>query len=173
VGNWYKVTKRINDRLYDYWQRTERDGNYVKTYNKYIGPSTASQETITGQQWSTEQNALRAVKQAFPHLDCRDCRMGKRDGAWRCLRHYNEAEDNERAIRQTGVGITTDQELFKPEVLTPDERREDERIRYGSRAARIREQESAVKKAKRKSSGTGAENPFIGKILRKKPRDKI
>jgi hypothetical protein len=39
MGAWYKVTKRINGRLYDYWQRTERLGRSVKTYNKYIGPS--------------------------------------------------------------------------------------------------------------------------------------
>jgi hypothetical protein len=31
VGNWYRVTKRINDRLYDYWQRTKRVGKSVKT----------------------------------------------------------------------------------------------------------------------------------------------
>jgi hypothetical protein len=39
MGNWYKVTKRINGRLYDYWQRTYRVGNSVKTQNKYIGPT--------------------------------------------------------------------------------------------------------------------------------------
>jgi hypothetical protein len=26
VGNWYRVSKRINGRLYDYWQRTYRVG---------------------------------------------------------------------------------------------------------------------------------------------------
>lgn len=35
---WYRVTKNINGRLYDYWQRTERQGKNVKTFNKYIGP---------------------------------------------------------------------------------------------------------------------------------------
>jgi hypothetical protein len=39
MGNWYKVTKRINGRLYDYWQRTYRVGKSVKTENKYIGPA--------------------------------------------------------------------------------------------------------------------------------------
>jgi hypothetical protein len=40
MGSWYKVTKKINGRLYDYWQRTERHGRSVKTFNKYIGPAS-------------------------------------------------------------------------------------------------------------------------------------
>lgn len=102
---WYRVTKRIHGRLYDYWQRTERDGKHTKTYNKYIGPSTGRQATITGAQWNTQQNALRAAKERFSHLDCRDCLIGKRDGYWRCPRHYDEKEDNARAIRDTGTGV--------------------------------------------------------------------
>ena len=39
MGNWYRVTKRINGRLYDYWQRTYRVGKAVKTENQYIGPA--------------------------------------------------------------------------------------------------------------------------------------
>lgn len=39
MGSWYKVTKRINGRLYDYWQRTFRVGKSVKTENRYIGPA--------------------------------------------------------------------------------------------------------------------------------------
>ena len=39
MGNWYRVTKRINGRLYDYWQRTYRAGKAVKTENRYIGPA--------------------------------------------------------------------------------------------------------------------------------------
>lgn len=38
MANWYRVTKRINGRLYDYWQRTHREGKSVKTENRYIGP---------------------------------------------------------------------------------------------------------------------------------------
>lgn len=39
MGSWYRVTKRINGRLYDYWQKTYRVGGSVKTLNKYIGPA--------------------------------------------------------------------------------------------------------------------------------------
>jgi hypothetical protein len=33
---WYRVTKKINGRFYDYWQRTYRVGKSVKTENRYI-----------------------------------------------------------------------------------------------------------------------------------------
>lgn len=49
MGNWYRVTKRINGRLYDYWQRTHRVGKSVKTYNKYIGPSGRTSATRSPQ----------------------------------------------------------------------------------------------------------------------------
>jgi hypothetical protein len=39
---WYRVTKKINGRFYDYWQRTYRVGKAVKTENKYIGPASRS-----------------------------------------------------------------------------------------------------------------------------------
>jgi hypothetical protein len=39
---WYRVTKKIKGRLYDYWQRTYRVGRSVKTENRYIGPSSKS-----------------------------------------------------------------------------------------------------------------------------------
>src|SRR5262245_58291450 len=42
MGNWYKVTKRINGRSYHYWQRTYRVGKSVKTENRYIGPAQHS-----------------------------------------------------------------------------------------------------------------------------------
>jgi polyhydroxyalkanoate synthesis regulator phasin len=37
--NWYRVTKTIRGRKYDYWQKTYRVGRSVKTLNKYIGPA--------------------------------------------------------------------------------------------------------------------------------------
>lgn len=53
MGNWYKVTKKISGRFYDYWQRTYRAGKSVKTENKYIGlsgkmpPSAGSSNGMT------------------------------------------------------------------------------------------------------------------------------
>jgi hypothetical protein len=42
VGSWYQVTKKINDRFYDYGQRTYRVGKSIKTENRYIGPTSRS-----------------------------------------------------------------------------------------------------------------------------------
>ncbi len=47
MGNWYRVTKKINGRLYDYWQRTYRVGKSVKTENRYIGPSRTPAPAVT------------------------------------------------------------------------------------------------------------------------------
>jgi len=56
VGNWYRVTKRINGRLYLYWQKTYRVGSSVKTLNKYIGPANNP----------PRMPSLRAVMQNLP-----------------------------------------------------------------------------------------------------------
>jgi len=47
------------------------------------------------------------------------------------------------------------------------QRREDERIQYGPRAARIRRQEAAVRKAKRETADIKKLNPFIARMLKK------
>jgi hypothetical protein len=44
---WYRVTKKIKGRLYDYWQRTYRVGKSVKTENRYIGPSHKGDSVAT------------------------------------------------------------------------------------------------------------------------------
>jgi hypothetical protein len=46
MGKWYKVTKRINGRFYDYWQRTYRVGKSMKTENKYIGPALGRNDRV-------------------------------------------------------------------------------------------------------------------------------
>lgn len=39
MNGFYRVTKKINGHLYDYWQRTKRIGKSMKTENVYIGPA--------------------------------------------------------------------------------------------------------------------------------------
>lgn len=48
MGSWYRVTKTISGRKYDYWQRTYRVGKSVKTKNKYIGPSDGGARGTAG-----------------------------------------------------------------------------------------------------------------------------
>jgi hypothetical protein len=45
------------------------------------------------------------------------------------------------------------------------QRREDERMQYGPRAARVRKQEAAVRRAKRNTRGIKKLNPFIAQVL--------
>jgi hypothetical protein len=80
-------------------------------------------------------------------------------------RVYDALERRARAPREGGDGQPD--RVFEPVVLSAQERREDERIQYGPRAARIRTQKAAVRKAKRETKGIKALNPFIAKMLRK------
>ena len=50
---WYRVTKTIRGREYDYWQQTHRVGRSVKTENIYIGPTSRN---IQGQHALTIKN---------------------------------------------------------------------------------------------------------------------
>jgi hypothetical protein len=59
----------------------------------------------------------------------------------------------------------TDQ-AFKPVVLSAKERREDERIQYGNLKYRIARQKAAVRKAKRKTNGIKALNPFLAQGIK-------
>ncbi len=57
---WYRVTKKINGRFYDYWQRTYRVGKSVKTENRYIGPSLKGGFTTAPSGVSHEREPLYA-----------------------------------------------------------------------------------------------------------------
>jgi hypothetical protein len=130
MGNWYKVTKRINGRLYDYWQRTERHGKSTKTFNKYIGRSgSGSAATITAASSDTA-----AFKPDRPE-----------DAIWKLNPVHNP----------DGVDLRQYKRAMEAE------RREDERIQYGSLAARKGRQKQAVRDAKRKTRATKAVNPFL------------
>ena len=128
MGTWYKVTKRINGRLYDYWQRTYRVGKQVKTENKYIGRADFSDASIAmGPQQTVPEDAMYQLNP-----------MHNPDGV--DLRQYRKVVEQER--------------------------RENERLRYGNLKDRIARQESAVRKAKRKAKGIKAANPFLAQLLK-------
>jgi hypothetical protein len=137
MGNWYKVTKRINGRLYDYWQRTFSVGKSVKTENRYIGPVSHAAPIVS------------AVTDQYERT---------------------VAEHREYLGKAAFVAPPQpDEPIFTPVTLSAAERREDERIQYGSRAARIRKQKAAVRKVKRKTKGIKSANPFLAQALIKKP----
>src|SRR4051794_3703551 len=39
MGNWYRVVKTIKGHRYVYLQQTYREGNHVRTRNRYLGPA--------------------------------------------------------------------------------------------------------------------------------------
>jgi hypothetical protein len=63
---WYRVTKKIHGRFYDYWQRTCRVGKTVKTENKYIGPSSKSLRAFEPPTLTRQRNPATAEQQALP-----------------------------------------------------------------------------------------------------------
>src|SRR5215475_6675621 len=66
MRKWYKVTKRINGRLYDYWQRTYRVGKSVKTENKYIGPAFGRNDRVLLVHKVSGARQERTIRNALP-----------------------------------------------------------------------------------------------------------
>jgi hypothetical protein len=155
VGNWYRVSKRINGRLYDYWQRTKRVGRSVKTENKYIGPASSgittnrnqinellgkqnpeipSTPTVTAE--SVSPTAPYTPEEALPQLTPFTSQLEGRD-----KRDYERHLDKIRA--------------------------EDEEIQYGKLKDRIKRQDAKVRTAKRRTKGIKSFNPFVAQALLK------
>jgi hypothetical protein len=63
---WYRVTKKIKGRHYDYLQRTYRVGKSVKTENRYIGPSTKSGFTTSAASAASNREPLYAGQFEIP-----------------------------------------------------------------------------------------------------------
>src|SRR6266705_345731 len=63
---WYRVTKKINGRFYDYWQRTYRVGKSVKTENRYIGPSLSGGSPAATASPAVEREPLYAGQFEIP-----------------------------------------------------------------------------------------------------------
>jgi hypothetical protein len=141
MGNWYRVTKRINGRLYDYWQRTYRVVKSVKTENKYIGPAGSAAVHSAG---------TRAACITPPTCSI-SAPTTPEDAIWQLNPVHNP----------DGV------DLRQYKKFIEQERREDEHIQYGNLKDRIARQEAAVRKAKRKAKGIKAANPFLAQLLKK------
>jgi hypothetical protein len=66
MRKWYKVTKRINGRSYDYWQRTYRVGKSVKTANKYIGPAFGRNDRVLLVHKTSGARQERTIHNVYP-----------------------------------------------------------------------------------------------------------
>jgi hypothetical protein len=157
MGDWYRVTKTIHGRYYDYWQRTERHGKQVKTFNKYIGPTSTS--PIVGIPASAQKSgsSLSSVKidqsniadssapiSAPPNIPATSREVMKQFNP-----HYGLHKQFQRILDKNAKM----------------QRREVERIQYASCAARIRKMEKKIRVAKRGAKGAGATNAFLGRAV--------
>ena len=149
MGNWYRVTKCINGRLYDYWQRTYRVGKSVKTENKYIGP-TSNGPSSSGVHASSISSPAPAMSQ------------------------YELTLQQHHVLLRNMQATPPEPELPEPEPrykrleLSQEEWREiraAERERKKEFDAGMKRQAAQVRAAKRKSRGTGAINPFLGQAI--------
>ena len=141
---WYKVTKRINGRLYDYWQRTYRVGKSVKTENKYIGPAGSGSRSSSGTTHTATKFETVPLTTSQPPPP-----------AAAQLAHENVMSHFDR---YAGFSKEFRQLLKKAD---DKERREYEHDRYGPLKERIKRQQAAVRKAKRQTTGIKALNPFL------------
>ena len=141
---WYKVTKRINGRFYDYWQRTYRVGKSVKTENKYIGPAGSGSPSSSGTTCTATKVETLPQKTSQPPPPAAAQRAQES-----VMSHFDPYAGFSKEFRKL-VKKADDQE-----------RREYEHDRYGPLKERIKRQEAAVRKAKRKTRGIKALNPFL------------
>ena len=139
---WYQVVKTINGKAYLYWQRTQRIGGKVKTSNQYIGPATA---IFKG---GGPGGISFIIKHDGTHMI-----PSKPD-----LEHEQIMQEKK----------TAEQYIFAPTVLDEAERREDERIRYGSLKARKERAAKLLKQAKKMARGRHYINPFLASAKPKK-----
>lgn len=149
---WYRTTKKINGHLYDYWQRTYRVGKSVKTENKYIGPSGASGSAHTSIRLGIQKHRSADDSAVQPTY----------------ANQLSTTTSLPTTVSQPDpYPASTADNPFEATTLSKAERRDDERIQYGPRAARIRKMEAAIRKAKRETRRIKKLNPFLGKALKK------
>jgi hypothetical protein len=146
MGSWYRVTKRINGRLYHYWQRTYRAGKSVKTENKYIGPvancSVSAPSTYSTTAPTTPEDVM--VQYFSPNAP-------------------DERErGNIRKLNGEKKAILRNEAYFNADAF---DRVQDE-LDYAYAVKRDTEKR---REAKRKTKGIKAANPFMAQALVKKP----
>ncbi len=97
---WYRVTKRINGRLYDYWQRTYRVGKSVKTENKYIGPAGTSSKLAGFHQAVSAQIDGRTPYSYFAQME-----LAKRVPQSKSAQEFVNALTDDYAARAKSQGL--------------------------------------------------------------------
>jgi hypothetical protein len=180
MGNWYKVTKRINGRLYDYWQRTNRVGGRVKTENKYIGPAgsvkAAAVRAAMAAPGVNDPNDIRHIIHgantiAYDHAEKVAYRVVPAD-------QYQQTVTEHREHLANADYTPPAPEVIEPEPkprredYTADEWRELQRLKREQKRefdAAMKIQNAKVRAVKRKTRGIKAVNPFLAQGMELKP----
>jgi hypothetical protein len=153
VGSWYRVTKKINGRFYDYWQRTCRVGKSVKTENKYIGPAGTAKigatggytPAATGTLFTHRPSSKSSLTSLEPEISpTAPCFPEEALQQIRPFTDFLDGKDRRRYERQR-----------------TKERAEDEAIQYGHLSKRIKRHKARYRAAKSATRGIKSLNPFI------------
>jgi hypothetical protein len=146
---WYRVTKKIKGRLYDYWQRTYRVGKSVKTENRYIGPSTkGSVFTTTPASAVPQREPLYASQFEIP-ITASSSTEQREPGRIRDLKKEKKAIMRAAEFDHEAFGAVQDELDYAYAVKADKEKK---------RAARA------------KIKGIKVLNAFVAQALNKKPR---
>jgi len=152
---WYIVIKTIKGHRYRYRQRTWREGGRVRTESIYLGPADG------GRSVNPASGAGAKVASGASTASIRPPSVSG-----------TAARVPEEAIHQltpfTAHLKGKDRREYERE--RERQRREDERIQYGPRAARVRKMEAKIRAAKRKTAGIKKLNPFIALGIKKKDK---
>lgn len=101
--SWYKVIKTIRGRQYLYWQRTQRVGRKVKTYNKYIGPAHGSLVASTGELWIPKMDGSGELKYVPSQPDLSEQQKGYEELA--AVMNWDEKTDDATERRVTSAAV--------------------------------------------------------------------
>lgn len=134
MGKWYRCTKTIRGRKYDYWQQTYRVGRSVKTRNKYIGPTGGcySVRRLVDNEYRTYY-ITKKDNQHFITIS------GNPDSLWveqpfptrKAAADYGAKLDHRHNIERAKEGLEEDQ-YFYDHHATPEQRKEMEETTPGS-----------------------------------------
>lgn len=171
----YKVVKKINGRLYEYWQRTYRQGGKVKTENRYIGPvSNTRGGCITN---VTNQAPASAVPSARHSETVSDAKRSDPNPGYDASTQYSQTISELHQL--LGNLANMPPRPKEPQKYDPDAppRREDytkeewrEYLREKRELQRIYDAAMKIEKAKiravkRKTKGIKSLNPFLAQAL--------
>jgi hypothetical protein len=93
MQGFYKVLKKLNGRMYEYWQRTYRVGGAVKTENKYIGPAQRASVPTAAKSVSAV-NELHAGQFTIPLNKTKRERLKRNSPLTDVDKEYKELKDN-------------------------------------------------------------------------------